>query len=424
MFRDNIRLAFHNIRHRQVRSWLTILGIVVGVAAVVALISIGEGMQNSIEEQFESIGYNTIILSPGGSTEQASGPEGRMGVLKAMFGGGKPAVVDLSVLDRLPQVVSFGAQRIETGMIASENLDGQAFLRITGLTYGMTDYFNAYFNGFPIAQGRNFDQSDRSVIVLGAQVATDLGVAVGDQVQIETTDFEVIGILESTATEGKGTGGAMTFRGMDTGLFVPIESLETLYGGEGKISQALVEVTDQTDVVEASQAIKTLFSQLGTPVQTITAEEMSQQIKSAMSSIQMTLTAIAAISLLVGAIGVMNTMFTSVLERTREIGIMKAIGAKDRHVLSLFLIESGLLGIIGGAIGVLVGVAISSLAGGVLSGALTQGRGGEGIAFAASYSPWLIIGALLLSFVLGAIAGVLPARRGAKLRPVEALRYE
>jgi putative ABC transport system permease protein len=400
---------------------LTILGIVVGVAAVVALISIGDGMQNSIEEQFESLGYNTIILSPGGSTEQASGPEGRMGVLKAIFGSGKPAVVDLSILGRLPQVVSFGAQRIETGMIASENLDGQAFLRITGLTYEVTDYFNAYFNEFPIEQGRNFDRSDRSVIVLGAQVAADLGMAVGDQVQIETTGFEVIGILESPE---KTKGGAMTFRGMDTGLFVPIESLETLYGGEGKISQALVEVTDQTDVVEASQAIKTLFSQLGTPVQTITAEEMSQQIKSAMSSIQMTLTAIAAISLLVGAIGVMNTMFTSVLERTREIGIMKAIGAKDRHVLSLFLIESGLLGIIGGAIGVLAGVAISSLAGGILSGALTQGRGSEGMAFAASYSPWLIIGALLLSFVLGAIAGVLPARRGAKLRPVEALRYE
>ena len=102
MFRDNIRLAFHNIRHRQVRSWLTILGIVVGVAAVVALISIGEGMQNSIEEQFESIGYNTIILSPGESTEQASGP-GRMGGFRALFGENEPAVVDLSVLDRLPQ---------------------------------------------------------------------------------------------------------------------------------------------------------------------------------------------------------------------------------------------------------------------------------------------------------------------------------
>ncbi len=426
MFRDNIRLAFHNIRHRQVRSWLTILGIVVGVAAVVALISIGEGMQNSIEEQFEAIGYNTIILTPGGSTDQASGSASRMGGFKALFGGGEPAVVDISVLDRLPQVLHFGAQRVETGMIASENLDGQAFLRITGLTYGMTDYFNAYFNGFSVAQGRDFDRSDQFVIVLGAQVATDLGVVVGDAVQIEMTDFEVIGILESTATEGKGSGGAMTFRGMDTGLFVPIESLETLYGGEGKISQALVEVTDQTDVVEASQAIKNLFSQFETPIQTITAEEMSEQMKSAMASIQMTLTAIAAISLLVGAIGVMNTMFTSVLERTREIGIMKAIGAKDKHVLSLFLIESGLLGIIGGAIGVLAGVAISSLAGGVLSGALAvgPGSGGVSVSFAASYSPWLIIGALLASFVLGAIAGVLPARRGAKLRPVEALRYE
>lgn len=142
MFRDNIRLAFHNIRHRQVRSWLTILGIVVGVAAVVALISIGEGMQNSIEEQFEAIGYNTIILTPGGSTEQVSGAASRMGGFRSLFGGGEPAVVDISVLGRLPQVLHFGAQRVETGMIASDNLSEQAFPRITGFIYRMIDCEN------------------------------------------------------------------------------------------------------------------------------------------------------------------------------------------------------------------------------------------------------------------------------------------
>ena len=136
----------------------------------------------------------------------------------------------------------------------------------------------------------------------------------------------------------------------------------------------------------------------------------------------MTLAAIAAISLLVGAVGVMNTMYTSVLERTREIGILKAIGAKDGHILSLFLIESGLIGLIGGAIGILCGVALSSGASGFITRALAFGPLGGGAG--AEFSPELIIGTLIFSFVLGALSGVLPARQAAQLRPVEALRYE
>jgi len=202
-------------------------------------------------------------------------------------------------------------------------------------------------------------------------------------------------------------------------------ALEQLYGGEGKVSEVLIEVADGTDVMQASSAIKTLYANLGTPVVTTSAEEMSQRIMGVLGGIQTSLTAIAAIALLVGAIGVMNTMYTSVLERTRHIGIMKAVGAKDRHVLELFLIESGLLGLVGGAIGILVGVGISSAAGGVLAGSLTvPGMQGASPSFSAVYSPWLIIGTLLLSAVVGALAGSLPARRAAKLKPVEALRYE
>ena len=232
---------------------------------------------------------------------------------------------------------------------------------------------------------------------------------------------EVIGILEGSES---GRGG-FSFRNLDTGLFVPIEALESLFGGEGTLSLALIETTQDADVGEVSTMIRALFRQLGTPVGTLTAEEMSEQLQSVLGTLQMVLAAIAAISLVVGGIGVMNTMYTSVLERTREIGVMKAIGAKDRHVLYLFLVESGFLGAIGGAIGVLLGVGLSSLASRLMGGALGGGPGGGGGAsFSASVSPGLIVGALAFSFVLGAIAGVLPARRGAKLQPVEALRYE
>ena len=186
----------------------------------------------------------------------------------------------------------------------------------------------------------------------------------------------------------------------------------------------MIEVADGTDVVKASQAIKNLFTQLGTPVVTVTAEEISKQIMGVLSGIQTALTAIAAIALVVGAIGVMNTMYTSVLERTRDIGIMKAIGAKDKHVMGLFLTESGLLGIVGGALGILGGVGIGAAAGKTLAGAFTMGRGATDMGFSPYYSPWLIIGTLILSFVLGALAGAMPALRAAKLKPVEALRYE
>jgi len=420
MLHDNIRLALHNILHRRVRSWLTILGIVVGVAAVVALISIGDGMKKSVQEQFEDIGYNTIILIPSGPEGQIS--DSKSGAMGRMVGGNQePTQINLDLLGRLPQVISYGALRVETAMVTSENMDGQGFLRVTGLTEGMADAFSSYFDGFQIAQGRGFNSDHAGVLVLGDQVASDLGVNVGDPVQIENTSFTVIGILASRDTKA----GAMTFRNLDTALFVPMGSLEALYGGQNKISQALLEIADGTDVMVASNAIKTLYSDLGTPVSTLSAEEMSQRIMGVLGGIQQALTAIAAIALLVGAIGVMNTMYTSVLERTRDIGIMKAVGAKDRDVMALFIIESGLLGIVGGAIGIVAGVGISSAAGGMLAGSLTvPGMSSASTSFAASFSPQLIIGTLIFSAVLGALAGALPARRAAKLRPVEALRYE
>ncbi|MEA3239876.1 MAG: ABC transporter permease [Candidatus Bipolaricaulota bacterium] len=420
MLRDNIRLALHNILHRRVRSWLTILGIVVGVAAVVALISIGDGMKKSVQEQFEDIGYNTIILVPSGPEGQTS--DGKSGAMGRMMGGNQePTQINLDLLGRLPQVVSYGAMRVETAMVTSENMAGQGFLRVTGLTDAMTDAFNAYFNGFQVIRGHGFVAGDTDVLILGDQVASDLGVSVGDPVQVENTPFTVIGILAPRDTKA----GAMTFRNLDTALFVPMGDLEALFGGENKISQALLEIADGTDVLVASTAIKTLYSDLGTPVSTMSAEEMSQRIMGVLSGIQQALTAIAAIALLVGAIGVMNTMYTSVLERTRDIGIMKAVGAKDRDVMALFIIESGLLGIVGGIIGIVVGVGISSVAGGMLAGSLVvPGVADTTTSFAASYSPLLIIGTLAFSALLGALAGALPARRAAKLRPVEALRYE
>jgi len=473
MLRDYLRLSMKSLRRRSLRSWLTILGIVVGVAAVVALIAIGEGMQRSVEQQFDTIGYNTIILGEaagtvvgstwpsaptdlpaGGSLLEGRSPE-EIEALRAKSQGGAmggrflegrspegatqtPVVSDvmssmevLESLAELPTVAVTGAQRNETAMITSEGLAGIGILRLVGMTASMPNDFPLYFEGYGIAEGRAFTDEDLHVVVLGPGVAADMVVGIGDEISIQGTPFEVIGIL----TEPEQVSGGFTVGETKFSLFVPIPALESLFGNQGAFSLAFLEVTDGTNIDIAVQQVRDTFTQAGKPISATTASELSAEIGATLSSVNLTLSAIAGIALLVGVLGVMNTMYMSVLERTREIGIMKAVGAKDRDVLGLFLIESSLLGLIGGALGVLLGVGISGLAGRLISASLTFGtvsqvaesaglQAAESARLVPAFSPWLILAALGLSLVLGALAGVLPAWRGAKLPPVKALRYE
>jgi len=341
--------------------------------------------------------------------------------MRALFGGGsgESYVLDLDAIRALPEVKADGALRTETAIVTSEGMDGTGFLYLTGLSKTITDNFSAYFEGFELASGRGFLEGDLHVVIVGPLAAADLGVEVGDSVSIEFTDFEVIGILAESEEEA-----GMTFRSLSTGLFTPITTVETIFGGEGEVSQVFVEVSEGEDAEEVADVIEAIFDQQDTPVVTVTAAEMTESIQSVIRAVQLVLSAIAAISLLVGAIGVMNTMYMSVLERTKEIGIMKAIGATDGQVLSLFLIESSLIGFVGGTLGVILGVALSSAASGLFGGMMMGGGEGQGMSFAASYSATLIIVALALSLLLGAVAGAIPAYRGAKLQPVKALRYE
>lgn len=415
MVLDYFDLALHNIRSRKLRSWLTVLGIVIGVTAVVALIAIGQGMKRAIEREFEAIGYDTIIVFPGVSFAQGGGPGGGSG----FFGGGlQPQPLDLNALRQVPQVAQIGYLRIETAMVTSAKMEGQGFLRVTGLGPGVKENFGGYFRYFVLEDGRAFDAEDQFVTVLGSRLATDLGVGVGDEINVDGQSFKVIGILQPVE---QGRGG-IGFGNINNALFVPAKALAALTQEEGKVSIVLVKAAKGAKVVDVANRIKAVMSRQGTPVSTVTAEEISQRVSGVLGAIQMTLASIAAISLLVGAVGVMNTMYTSVLERTREIGILKAIGAKDGHILSLFLIESGLIGLIGGGIGVLCGVGLSSGASGFIARAMAFGPLGGGAS--AEFSPELIIGTLIFSFVLGALSGVLPARQAAQLAPVEALRYE
>lgn len=438
MIFDHLMLSLHNLRTRPARAGLTVLGVVVGVAAVVALVAIGQGMQRSVHEQFRAIGYNTIVVTPGTATgtgdfdpmslgalaDRFSGPEAVRGSGTAPFGavaGRRPATAPLDQVRGLPTVARAGMIRTEISFVTSAGMPGLGVLHVTGVTLGIFEEFPGYFPGFAIAEGRSFGPEDVGALILGADVAADLGAPLGSTIRIEDQEFTVVGLLGPTTASAVG----ISFGNLNLALFVPIETLASLYGNPERITLGLVEAHPGEDVEQVAQVVRTVFAENGIPVTAVSTKELSARITAALGDMQMTLTAIAAVALLVGGIGVMNTMYTSVLERTRHIGIMKAVGAKDHHVLGLFLVESGLLGLLGGGLGVLVGAVMS----GVTAKAVgtTLGATSELASVAETFFPrleaGLVLGALAASFVLGALAGALPALRAARLRPVEALRH-
>ncbi len=409
MLVDYLSLSWHSIRNRSLRSWLTILGVVIGVTAIVTLISIGQGIQDSILNEFEKVGYNTVTVLPG-NFDTGRGGFGNASADTSSY-------LSKGVIEEIEGVKTSAAIRSEDLQIVSEGLEGQAFLRVTGMSPAVFSDFDGYFDGFPIAEGKRFSfQGEDREVVIGGEIARELGVSAGDSIRIEGEEFTVSGLLGSD--EEGGSDGQFNFYGdLDNGLFIPLSTLEEFYGGQGGASLILAEVYEDVEVSEVADEIERAYSANDTASTTITTEELSNRVNSALGTIQIALAGIAAISLLVGGIGVMNTMYTAVLERTREIGVMKAVGAKNGQILGLFLTESGLLGLVGGAIGTLVGVGLSLLAGRFISQALAA-------PFAPSFGPGLLIGAIAFSFVLGSISGVLPARQASGLQPVEALRYE
>ncbi|MBC7170756.1 FtsX-like permease family protein, partial [Candidatus Bipolaricaulota bacterium] len=227
----------------------------------------------------------------------------------------------------------------------------------------------------------------------------------------------VIGILAASDPGSSRQGFASGVSASGDTIYVPYETMELLWGPADDVLITLVRTSPGRDVEEVAARVQAELRARGANVSTVTYSDISSAIGTVTSTVSAFLAGIAGISLLVGGVGVMNTMYTSVLERTREIGIMKAVGAKNSHILSIFLIESGLMGLVGGVVGTLLGLGISSVASAII------GRIFE-VRVAVVASPSLIAATLAGAFALGAVAGLWPARRAAKLPVVDALRYE
>lgn len=403
MINDYISLAFRNLKKRGLRSWLTMLGIFIGIAAVVSLISLGQGLENAVLGQFASLDADKLTVQnsgtgfgPPGSTSVVSLNSHDVDLIEPISG------VD-EVIPRLIRVVSVEYNEIRQFRYIADVPDDDAKREI------IKDSLNVR-----MAEGRFLEDEDRKKVVLGSDFTDDTfdkPIRIGSKLNIQGEDFEVIGILE----EGS------TFQ-INSVILMPTDDLKSILGIDDEIDLIVVQVDNQDEIDEVALSIENKLRKdrkedLGeetfsveTPLQSVAS------ISTILNIINLIVSGIAAISLLIGGIGIANTMFTSVLERTKEIGIMKAIGAKNKDILSIFLIESTFLGLVGGIIGAILGLAlafgISSLASSFLGG----------IDLKVQISIPLIAGSILFSLALGLFFGLVPAYQASRLNPVEALR--
>jgi putative ABC transport system permease protein len=390
------KLALLSLRTNKVRSLLTMLGIIIGVASVILLVSIGTGLQELVTKQFASLGSNSVYVMPG-KVDLRTGPP-TMNASKFEIGD----VADLargseSISDVTPAIVQQGLISYK-GKTVSVELAGV-----------WENYFSV--QNFAVTDGEIISQSDversRKVIVLGSKPAKDLfGDAdpVGSSVTISDVRYEVIGVLESKGGGG-GFGSDIDNRGL-----IPLTTSFRQFNATRPMMMVVVATGQDTVEQAAEDAKRILLRRLKEDDFTVVQQtELLNTINQFLGAITVALGGIAAISLLVGGIGIMNIMLVSVTERTREIGLRKAVGARPQDILLQFLIESMILSLVGGLLGITLGI--------LGSFAISQ--------FIQTYvTPWSVILASGFSGLIGVIFGVAPAIRASRLDPIEALRYE
>ncbi len=412
---DIFRLSLSHVRKSKMRSWLTIIGIVIGVAAVVAIISIGQGMQASVQARLGSLGADLITVTPGFSRASGGGFEGGRG------GGGATINLtdrDANAIKQLPGVLYVN------GMVSGSS-DIRLGTEKTSVSVSGVD--TAVWRSMVTTQleaGRYLQPGDSNAVVIGNSLAHTTflqPITLNRPIIIGGKSFKVVGILVSS---GGGFGGG----GGDNAVYMSADyarEVITTNVSRNTFTSIMVKIADPLLADKITQDIinKLMPERHVNPRNrdfTVTAfATIQQQITSVVQTISLFLAAIAAVSLLVGAVGIANTMFMSVMERTRQIGLLKALGATDSEVMKLFLMESGLFGFVGGVLGIISGVLISVIISEV--GLRAIGPGG---AMSAVVTPQLLIFALAFSIFVGVISGVVPARTAAKMNPVDALRFE
>ena len=392
----SFRLAIRSILGNKARSLLTMLGIIIGVAAVIVIVGLGNGMENYMTESFQSLGTNLMTVN--------------------VFGRGTSRSVSVDemykIADDNPDL--FIAMSPTINMSATVK-SGTEELEETSLTGVGEDYLD--MRAYEMTAGRFIRYADNlsrsKVCVVGSYIDREWfsGSAVGNTLKINGDYYEIVGVIAELADSTSGSS--------DDTAYLPYTTAAKLMN-IGTIGSYSFAMRTEDAVSESRSAINTvLFGVFGsTDSYRITSmSEMLDTLTSMINVVVVVLAIIAGISLLVGGIGIMNIMLVSVSERTREIGIRKALGAKRRHVLSQFVIEAGLTSAIGGTIGILLGYLLTSVATVIITSLL-----GEQLTITPSTGA--VVMAFSVSAGIGILFGYLPARKAAYLNPIDALRYE
>ncbi len=399
MIYDIFLMAFYNLSHRRTRTALTVLGIVIGISAIVALTSVAAGLKIYIQEQLSQLGADTLTIVPGSSSSGGFGPP--------IFSKGL-SQKDVDTANDVRGV------KIASGFLvlnsAAEYRKEQQGVVVNGMEAKDLEEVFGELQSFQAQFGRQLKKGDRFEAVIGYNVANDLfedKLRVGDKLKVSGQEFAVVGILKRIGNQVD-----------DNSVLIPIQAARDLFNEPQKVMTIFIKLDEGADANFVADEIKDrLEDKRGIKdFQVFTAESLTSTIGSVISSVEVVIVGIALISLIVGGIGIMNTMFMSILERTKEIGIMKSVGATNNVILSMFLAESAMLGVIGGVIGLAVGSAAAFL--------FTSISESFSFTLRAAVTPGIIAGSLAFSVVVGVIAGFVPARRASNMQPVDALRYE
>lgn len=395
----------------KVRSFLTMLGIIIGIMSVIVIMSVGAGAQSLILNQIKSLGSNLIGILPGKSDEKGP-PASAMGIVVTSL---KADDIEAVVKDNSSNFVA------GTGYVRGTDTvtwDGNKI--DTNFVGVSADYPNV--EDVSLASGRFFsDEEDKSlgrVAIVGSQVVKDLfgqNDPIGKDIKIKKSNFTIIGTIKERGMSG--------FQNQDNQIFVPLNTAQKILLGIDYVSFARLKVDSANDVNSSMERVREILRDrhdiTNPDNDDFSVRSMAQgldAITNVTNALKMFLTAIAAIALAVGGIGIMNIMLAAVQERTREIGLRKAVGAKNKDIIFQFLTESAMITFIGGIIGIILGAFISLI---VAKVAVSMGYDWD---FVISFSSIFL--ATLVSIGVGLVFGIIPARRAARLNPIEALRYE
>ncbi len=402
MFQESLKISLDTLKHRKTSSALTVLGIVIGISAIISLLSIGIGLEQSISEQLEGMGSDKIMIMPG------SGDGFDFSSFSAFVGE--------SLIDKDVEIVEdISGIKMAAGLLFKTlPIKYKDEVVTTYVIGGTVEAYNKLWlemKIFEINEGRSVRESESGVTAIGSRIVDDVfenEVKIGDTLYIKDKKFKIIGNLKSIGNSQD-----------DQNVYITLDDMRELVGGKDSLTMIYAQVSNAKNIDYVAEKIeKKLENKYGeNTITTLTSEQMSEMMSSIFSILTFVVGGIASISLIVAGVGIANTMFISVMERTREIGVMKATGATNYNVMEIFLVESSLLGLIGGVIGCIIGFIISQIINVVAVEMIP-------VTFEATVTPEMVVFSLLFSTIVGIMSGLWPARKAAKMQPVEALRYE